>query len=86
MEQATQTQVKVRTLKGYCKAIFDVLNEAKGQPVSALVLDGATTKTSRGATKSTDATGARIRDLRKPQYGGHNIVYSAKDKTYTLVA
>lgn len=83
MEQATQTQVKVRTLKGYCKAIYDVLKS--GEPVRADVLDAATGKTKRGYTLTGDATGARIRDLRKPIYGGHNIVYNAKAKTYQLI-
>jgi predicted RNA-binding protein with RPS1 domain len=84
MEQATQTQaVKVRTLKGYCKAIYDVLKD--GQPVQADVLDRACGNTKRGLPVSTDATSARIRDLRKPIYGGHNIVYDRKAQTYQLL-
>lgn len=80
----TDTPVKVRTLKGYCKAIYDVLKS--GEPVQADVLDYACADhTERGITSSSDATGARIRDLRKPIYGGHTIVYNAKAKTYQLI-
>ena len=74
---------KVRTLKGYCKAIFELLKD--GQPVKASALDAAMAATKRGITASTDALGARIRDLRKPIYGGHNIKYDAKAKTYQLI-
>ena len=78
---------KVRKLQHSFRAVFDLLKH--GKPVAAEDLDEAVFNavlTNRGSAPSTDATMARVRDLRKPIYGGHNIVYNRKARTYQLLA